>query len=208
MNTRTLITTISCITALNACSCNGQPASTSSIGDTTRPAVTIRNLIAVDSIPVASLSPFLQEALRLRYAGDPSIINLRVIPNPFPRADSLTAFRELRCNVSPTRIFTAQRTQISINYTLNRPDILWKGVLLNTGVTSDRVDFNIMTLSAKPDSTVLGGYRFFYGELRISNTEAYEIDTFDPYFVFIHYNPSRLPLAVCRGTQPPTTTTR
>jgi hypothetical protein len=208
MNAKNFLATVWSLLALSSCSCQSQPVPTSSIGDTTKPVSTIRNLIAVDSIPITSLSPYLQDILQKRYAADPSVINIRVIPNPFPRFDSLTLVREFRCNMSPTRVFNAQRTKIFINNGLNRADLQWQGILLNTGVISDRADFNIIDLVATPDSTVPGGYQFFYGSVRVSNTEAYEIDVFNPYFVLIHYNPSKLPLAVCRGTIPTAAATR
>lgn len=201
---------------VSSCSCQGQQQTTSGNGtDTTvnvNVNVNIRNLIVVDSIPISSLSPHLQDILQKRYIGDPSIINIRVIPNPFPRFDSLTLVREFRCNMSPTRVFNAKRTEITIDYTGNKPDLVWRGTLSNTGVNSDRVDFNIISLRSGPDSAVPGGYQFYYGRVRVSNTEAYEfdllIDTSYDRFVLIHYNPSKLPLAACNGTTPPVTTTR
>ncbi len=195
---------------LSACSCQGQPHPIASSNDTTTvPTEVLRNLIP-DSIAVASLTEDDRNVLNLRYAGDPSVISYRVIKNPFPQADSLTVFRKLQCNMSATRTFVAERTSISFDYTGNRPDLVWRGKLVGTGYMSNRVDFNIINLDAVPDSSVQGGYRFFYGNLKVSNTEAYEFETFPPYpyFVLIHYNPSKLPLAACNGTTPPVTTTR
>jgi hypothetical protein len=194
--------------ALLFCSCKGQNHIANS-GGTDTTTTNIRNLIVVDSIPVASLTPAIQEILQRRYSGDPSIISFRVIPNPFPRFDSLTLVREFRCNMSPTRVFFAQRTAITIDNTGNSQDLVWRGNLTNTGVTSDRADFNTMSLRASPDNSIPGGYQFFYGKLKVSNIEAYEFDllldtSFDR-FVLIHYNPSKLPLAACNGVSAPST---
>ena len=188
--------------ALSACSSQGQPQpiiGNNGNGADTIPQNAMRDLITVDSIPISSLSPFLQEALRLQYANDPSVINVRVIPNPFPRFDSLSLVWEFRCNMSDARVFQAKRTNIYFSYTLNRPDFIWEGALFNTGVIADRPDFNYMTLAAEPDNKVLGGYQFFAGKVRVSNREAYEfdllIDTSFDHFVLIHYDPSKLPIA-------------
>ncbi|MCU0426086.1 MAG: hypothetical protein MUF71_10725 [Candidatus Kapabacteria bacterium] len=202
------ISLLCAVMVFSSCSCKGQNHIANS-GGTDTTTTNIRNLIVVDSIPVASLTPAIQEILQRRYSGDPSIISFRVIPNPFPRFDSLTLVREFRCNMSQSRIFMAERTGIKIDYAANRPDLQWNGKLVNTGVVSDRVDFNTMYLRAKPDSTVAGGYQFFVGRLRVSNTEAYEFDLLidEKYdrFVLIHYNPSKLPLAACNGVSAPST---
>jgi hypothetical protein len=179
------------------CSCQGQPRTiTGGLSDTTvvppPPAEVLRNLIG-DSIPVISLTAIQQEALVLRYRNNPAISGYTVIENPFPRADSLAAFRKLRCNMSARRVFTAERTSLRIDYTLSRPDLVWEGKLVGTGETIIRPDWNWIKITTRRDEYVTGGYRFTGAALRVNSSEAYLIEDLPPsYFVVVRYAPERI----------------
>jgi hypothetical protein len=196
-----LVNTVLCFTlalSLNSCSCQGQPRTVlGGPSDTTvvppPPAEILRNLILGDSIPVISLTAIQQEALVLRYRNNPAISGYTVIENPFPRADSLGAFRKLRCNMSARRVFTAELTDLRIDYTLSRPDLVWEGKLVGTGETIIRPDWNWIKITTRRDEYVTGGYRFTGAALRVNSSEAYLIEDLPPsYFVVVRYAPERI----------------
>jgi hypothetical protein len=193
------LNTLLCITlalTVSACSCQGQPRTVlGGPSDTTvvpPPAEVLRNLI-LDTVPTALLSSIQQRALALRYNDNPAISSYTVIQNPFPRADSLAAFRKLRCNLSATRVFTAERTKLSIDYTLNSPDLLWEGKLVGTGEPVNQPGWNWIKITTSRDDYVDGLYRFTGAALRVNNLEGYVIEELPPsYFVVVRYTPQKL----------------
>jgi hypothetical protein len=192
MNTAILLV---CMVVL--CSCQGQPRTVlGGPSDTTvvppPPAEVLRNLIG-DSIAVASLTDDDRRVLVSRYNSNPAISGYTVISNPFPQADSLGDFRKLRCNMSATRVFTAERTSLRIDYTRNSPDLLWEGKLVGTGETIDRPDWNWIIITTHRDEYATGGYTFAGATLRVNSSEAYKIERFPPsYFVVVKYAPERI----------------
>jgi hypothetical protein len=162
--------------SLHSCSCQGQPRTVlGGPSDTTvvppPPAEVLRNLIG-DSIAVASLTDDDRLVLARRYHNNIAISGYTVISNPFPRADSLVAFNKLRCNMSATRIFTAEATDIRIDYTLNSPDLVWQGKLVGTGEIIVRPDWNWIKITTSRDLYVEGGYRFTGAALRVNSSEG------------------------------------
>ena len=177
--------------SINACSCKSQPVATGNGGqDTTRtiPTETLRNLIPGDSIPIASLSAEDRLALELRYVHNRAVEHFFVINNPFPRADSFFVWNKIRCNMSPTRVFIAEVTDLR----LESGDLVWEGKLTGTGVVTSRRDYNWIILSTERDTTVPGGYKFNFGLLRIDSQEQYALEPLPPnYFAVVRYNPSK-----------------
>jgi hypothetical protein len=192
-----LLNTALCIMlalSVNACSCQGQPRTVlGGPSDTTvvPPPPYMPSLIG-DSVNVDTLSPFLKNALLLNYTGDPAVISYRVIQDPFPKPDSFFVWRKIRCNMSATRVFTAEWEKMKSD---GRGGFVWKGKLVGTGETIARPDFNYIDIQIDKSTTNLTGYQFFYAHIRVNREEAYDIEEFPPYFVLVHYNPSKLPLA-------------
>jgi hypothetical protein len=193
-----LLNTILCVTlalSINACSCQGQPRTIAGGPDTTTivqpPQEVLRNLIQ-DTVAISSLTDDDRRILALRYHNHPAISGYTVIQNPFPRADSLGAFRKLRCNMSATRVFTAELVDLRIDYTLNSPDLVWEGKLVGTGETIERPDWNWIKITTRRDTSVVGRYRFTGAALRVNSSEAYQIEDLPPsYFVVVRYAPER-----------------
>ncbi len=179
------------------CSCQGQPRTVlGGPSDTTvvppPPAEVLRNLIG-DSIAVASLTDDDRRVLVSRYNSNPAISGYTVIENPFPRADSLAAFRKLRCNMSARRVFTAERTSLRIDYTGGSPDLVWEGKLVGTGEVIVRPDWNWIIITTHRDEYVTGGYTFAGATLRVNSSEGYVIEPLPPsYFVVVRYAPQRI----------------
>ncbi len=152
------------------CSCQGQPRTVlGGPSDTTivpPPAEVLRNLIQ-DTVAISSLTDDDRAVLALRYNDNSAISSYTVIQNPFPRADSLGDFRKLRCNLSATRVFTAERTKLSIDYTLNSPDLLWEGKLVGTGEPVNQPGWNWIKITTRRDDYVDGLYRFTGAALRV-----------------------------------------
>jgi hypothetical protein len=65
---------------LQTCSCQGQPTKPIGTGPvvTSEPPPPYMPSLIGDSVLVDTLSPFLKNALRLRYTGDPAIVSFRV----------------------------------------------------------------------------------------------------------------------------------
>ena len=177
--------------SINACSCKSQPVATGNGGqDTTRtiPTETLRNLIPGDSIPIASLSAEDRLALELRYVHNRAVEHFFVINNPFPRADSFFVWNKIRCNMSPTRVFIAEITDLY----LQSNDLIWEGKLTGTGVVSTRPDFNQIKFLSTRDSNSPGGYQFRRAVLFVDRQEQYTLEPLPPnYHVVVRYNPSK-----------------
>jgi hypothetical protein len=176
-----------------------QPQTTGTIDSTGQTGEVLRNLIQ-DSVAISSLTDDDRAMLQRVYGNNRAVVSYRVIKDPFPRADSLAAFLKLRCNMSSTRVFTAERT----SFDFDDKDIVWKGKLTGTGFVSDRPDYNNISLWLKPDASVQGGFRFTLSFVRVSNKEMYVFDTFDrypSYFILVQYNPSAG--LVITDSQPP-----
>ena len=100
-----------CMT-LTVC-CQSQPThpiTTSPSDSTGQPEEILRNLIQ-DTVAISSLTDDDKAMLQRVYGNNRAVVSYRVIKDPFPRADSLAAFRKLRCNMSATRVFIAERTE-------------------------------------------------------------------------------------------------
>jgi hypothetical protein len=177
--------------SLTVC-CQSQPTQprTNSTDSTGQTGEVLRNLIQ-DTVAISSLTDDDKAVLKRRYSNNRAVVSYRVINNPFPRPDSFAVFRKLRCNMSATRFFIAERTDLRIdNFSSNY--LVWEGRLTSTGFISDRPDYSRIILISREDTTVQGGFRFSSGTLSVSNTELYEFEKFPPYdyFVLVQYNPN------------------
>ena len=181
-------------TSLTVC-CQSQPRptgpQTTGTDSTAQPNEILRSLIQ-DSVAISSLTDDDRAMLQRVYGTNRAVVSYRVIKDPLPRPDSLAAFRKIRCNMSATRIFVAERTELRIDNG-SRTYLVWEGKLTSTGFVSDRPDYNRITLLAREDTSIQGGFRFSSGHISVSNKELYEIETFDrypSYFLVVQYNPS------------------
>jgi hypothetical protein len=150
------------------------------------------NLVPSDSIPFAQLSPENQQKVTL-YRQAIGVIDIRVISNPFPDPVSLFEIRQLRCNMSESRVFFANRTRVNYDYSSSRPDILWAGDLVNTGVNTGNTSDNYIRIYA--EALPNGQYAFSYATLYVSSIERYEIvlGRFGKWLL-IRSNPSLIPV--------------
>jgi hypothetical protein len=95
--------------------------------------------------------------------------------------------------MSANRVFVAERTKLSIDYTLNSPDLLWEGKLVGTGETLDRPDWNWIKITTSRDLYAEGGYQFTGAAIRVNSSEGYVIEELPPsYFVLVRYTPQKL----------------
>lgn len=147
------------------------------------------NLVPADSIPFAQLPAIIQQRV-LSTRQDSSVVDVRVISNPFPDPMRLFEIRQLRCNMSESRVFYANRTRVNYDYTLSRPDILWTGKLVNTGVNTGNESDNNIKILAKKNAT--DEYALSYIILDVSQTERYSIVQRSNYWILIRTNPSRM----------------
>jgi hypothetical protein len=187
------------ILLLNSCSCQGQPTkpggdSTGTVIHSDPPPPYMPSLIG-DSVVVDTLPDDYKRALSLRYTGDPSVISYRVIQDPFPKPDSFFVWSKIRCNMSTTRLFTAEWEKMKSD---GRGGFVWSGKLVGTGETIARPDFNYIDIQIDKSTKNPTGYEFFYAHVRVNRQEAYDIEEIYPYFVLVHYNPSKLPFALDR----------
>ncbi len=147
------------------------------------------NLIPADSIPFAQLPVNIQQRIIAGRVGP--ILDVRVISNPFPDPLQLFEIRQLRCNMSETRIFYAERTKVQYDYSLSRPDIRWEGNLVGTGVNTGNSSDNKITLWAR--SLPNKQYTFGSALLEVSLTERYRIYQ-EPsgYWFLVKYDPTKI----------------
>jgi hypothetical protein len=179
-----------CATLTVCCQSQPQPVQPKGTDSTAQVGEVLRNLIQ-DTVAISSLTDDDRAVLKRRYDNNRAVVSYRVIKDPFPRADSLAAFRKLRCNMSSTRSFVAERTELRIDNG-SRTYLVWEAKLTGTGFVSNRPDYNRMTLLCREDLSVQGGFRFSSGDLSVSNKEMYEFEPFPPYnyFVLVQYNPN------------------
>lgn len=149
------------------------------------------NLVPADSIPFAQLSPINQQKI-ISYRQTAGIVDIRVISNPFPDPIRLFEIRQLRCNMSENRVFFANRTRVNYDYSTSKPDIMWAGDLVSTGINSENASDNNIRISA--EALQNGQYTFSYATLSVSPTERYEIvmGRFGQWLL-IRSNPSLIP---------------
>jgi hypothetical protein len=147
------------------------------------------NLVPSDSIPFAQLPADMQQKV-LATRQDSTINDVRVISNPFPDPVKLFEIRQLRCNMSESRVFFANRTRVNYDYTLSRPDILWEGALVNTNVNTGNTSDNYMEIRARYLPS--GQYELAFITINVSLTERYKISKYLNYWILAKYNPSRI----------------
>jgi hypothetical protein len=173
--------------------CQSQPTrpQTTTIDSSGQQGEVLRNLIQ-DTVALSSFTDDDRAMLQRVYGNNRAVVSYRVIKDPFPRSDSLAVFRKIRCNMSTIRAFVAERTELRIDNG-SRTYLVWEGKLSATGFVSDRPDYNRITLLAREDTSIMGGFRFSSGHIYVSNKELYEIETFDrypSYFLVVQYNPN------------------
>jgi hypothetical protein len=177
-----------CATLTVCCQSQPQPVQPKGTDSTAQVGEVLRNLIQ-DTVAISSLTDDDRVVLQRRYNNNRAVVSYRIIKDPFPRPDSLAVFHKLRCNMSATRSFIAELTDLQ----LEDRDLVWRSKLTGTGVTSDRLDFNRIFLSTRKDNNTIGGFQFSYGLIEIDRAEQYDLEKFPPYqyFVVVRYNPNK-----------------